>query len=207
MSLSGLFLIAFLTMHLAINLCMLWGPDVYNVACEFMGTNPFVKAMVPVLAGGFFIHIIYAFIINVKNSRARGSVSYASRSKSLSSNAADGWASRNMLVLGIIVLGALGLHLAHFWSKMQLQAFSGGVEIADPYALVVTVFQTPLYAACYLVWFVALWFHLNHGFWSAFQSVGVSNEKWLPWLRRASIAVSTVLCGGFALIVIWSWFL
>ncbi len=205
MSLSGLFLISFLTVHMAANLCVLWGEPVYTAVCDFMGTNPFVKTMVPVLAAGFVIHIVYAFILGVHNLRAsrHSMVRYQSGNRSRTAESVWGsWAARNMLVLGIIVLGLLAFHLSQFWAQMQWREFTGGTPM-NGYTLVTTQFARPGVAIAYLIWLTALWFHLNHGFWSAFQSIGLSTPKLLPWMRIASLAVSTVLCGGFATVVIY----
>ena len=124
MSVSGLFLILFLTLHVVANLTILWGPEVYQKVTDFMGTNPLIQVMVPVLALGFIVHIGYSFIITLRNLKASGDVSYKSGSKSPGLGF-DNWAARNMLVLGCIVLGFLVLHLSHFWTKMQWQQFTG----------------------------------------------------------------------------------
>ncbi len=196
MSVSGFFLMVFLCVHLVINLLTLFGQEAYNAACYFMDTNPIIKIMVPVLALGFFVHIIYAILLTYQNMRARGSERYAVTNK----GAASSWASRNMFVLGLIVLGFIGIHLINFWSKMQFAHFVGADPNHDPYTLVTDLFRDPLYVVIYIVWFVALWFHLTHGFWSAFQSIGVNNNKWLPRLQCVAKIYATVIAVGFAII-------
>ena len=121
MSLSGLFLVIFLLVHLAANLFFYGGPEAYDAMCAFMDTNPFIRVMVPVLALGFIIHIAWATVITLKNQTARP-VKYKVQDLSKSS----AWESRNMYVLGIIVLGILVWHLSDFWADMQLQHFIGG---------------------------------------------------------------------------------
>ncbi|GHT67447.1 fumarate reductase [Bacteroidia bacterium] len=198
MSISGLFLIVFLLVHLSINLSAIASAEAYNTACEFMNTNIFIQIMVPILALGFVVHIAMACWITLSNMLARP-VNYA-----VSSNTkASSWASRNMFVLGIIVLGFLAVHLSHFWAKMQLAHFLGQQEVASPYLLVKTTFETPLWAAVYLLWVVALWFHLCHGFWSAFQSIGANNSKWIPRLQCIAKIFATVIAIGFAVVVLW----
>lgn len=204
MSVTGLFLILFLTLHVVANLTILWGPEVYLKVTDFMGTNPLIQVMVPVLALGFIVHIGYSFIITLRNLKARGSVSYKSGSKSPGLGF-DNWAARNMLVLGCIVLGFLVLHLSHFWTKMQWQQFTGG-EPEDGYLLVTGYLGTPWIAVCYIVWFAALWLHINHGFWSAFQTLGLNNARIIPLLRKISFLYSTLLFAGFSLIVVWCMF-
>jgi len=204
MSVTGLFLILFLTLHVVANLTILWGQEVYLKVTDFMGTNPLIQIMVPVLALGFIIHIGYSFIITLRNLKSRGPVSYASGSKSPGMGF-DNWAARNMIILGCIVLGFLVLHLSHFWTKMQWQQFTGG-EPEDGYLLVTGYLGTPWIAVCYIIWFAALWLHINHGFWSAFHTLGLNNQRIIPILRRISYVYSTLLFAGFSIIVIWCMF-
>ncbi|MDR2801956.1 MAG: succinate dehydrogenase cytochrome b subunit [Prevotellaceae bacterium] len=196
MSISGFFLMVFLIVHLAANLVSLSGAENYNAVCHFMDTNVIIQIMVPVLALGFVVHIFYAGFLTITNWLARGAERYAVGNQGKASS----WASRNMFVLGAIVLGFLGLHLYHFWAKMQLQHFIGGTATENPYELVAGLFRDPVYAVLYLVWIGALWFHLTHGFWSAFQTIGVNNNKWLPRLQVLAKIYATLVALGFAVI-------
>lgn len=196
MSITGLFLIVFLVVHLIINLTALMGEAAYMAACGFM-ENPIILVMVPVLAAGFAVHIIYSIIITMANMKARP-VAYAVENKAEASS----WASRNMFVLGLIVLGFLCLHLSHFWAKMQLLHLMGG-EAQNPYVLVKELFGQPLYCAIYVVWIAALYFHISHGFWSAFQTLGANNSKWIPRLQCAAKVYAIVVALGFISIPIF----
>ncbi len=193
MSLSGLFLIVFLVLHAGINFLLLFGRDVYNEACHFMDTNPLIQIMVPVLAFGFLIHIIYAVYLTWNNWKARGTQAYAVSNKAETSS----WAARNMFVLGIIILGFLTLHLTHFWAKMQLAHYLTGEGHPDPYGLVAELFRRPFYSIIYITWICALWFHLTHGFWSAFQTVGINNNKWLCRWKIIGYVYATVIALTF----------
>jgi succinate dehydrogenase / fumarate reductase cytochrome b subunit len=193
MSLSGLFLMLFLVIHAGTNFLTLFGKDTYNAACNFMDTNPIIQVMVPVLALGFVIHIIYAIYLTYSNLKARGHQTYAVKNKAKASS----WAARNMFILGLIVLGFLALHLIHFWAKMQLQHFIGGHASNDPFGLVADLFRQPVYSSIYLVWIWALWFHLGHGFWSAFQTVGVNNTKWLSRWKIIATGYATIIALAF----------
>ncbi|MEG0518956.1 MAG: succinate dehydrogenase cytochrome b subunit, partial [Bacteroidales bacterium] len=153
--------------------------------------------MVPVLAAGFIIHIIYAFVLNLINYKARGTQRYAVTNKAKT----DDWASTNMLVLGIILLGVLAFHLTHFWAKMQLPEFMGEhAEIGS--VLLMETFSQLWVLILYIAWFVALWFHLNHGFWSAFQTLGLNNNVWFCRWKVIGIIVSTVLCLVFIAVAV-----
>ncbi|MCD7972469.1 MAG: succinate dehydrogenase cytochrome b subunit [Candidatus Azobacteroides sp.] len=197
MSISGLFLVVFLLVHMSINLVSVFSEELYNELCHFMGTNPIIQVMVPILAAGFVVHIIYAIILTLQNRKARGDSKYASSNKSDVT-----WASKNMFVLGIIVLGILGIHLAHFWAKMQLPEWTGG-EGELGYTLVSNLFRNPVHVILYLVWLAALWFHLTHGFWSAFQTIGFNNSIWYTRLRTIGNIYATVVCVGFAIVPVF----
>ncbi len=206
MSISGLFLIVFLLLHVSINLFSVidlftgsyGSPDgLFKAGCDFMSL-PIVTVMVPVLALGFFIHIFYGCYLTWTNLRSRGGYCrYAVSSKAKT----DSWASRNMIVLGIIILGFIAFHLTHFWADMQLKEFSGQ-EMSDPYALLDRTFGVWWVAILYLVWFGAIWFHLTHGFWSAFQTVGLNNNIWLKRLKVLSYIVATLFFLGFASVTV-----
>ena len=200
MSVSGLFLILFLLLHTTINFFAVvdafkgtWGAPAgegwYAGGCWFMAT-PVIDIMVPVLAAGFFVHIIYAGILTYGNMKARGPQSYAVTHKGKS----ESWASKNMLVLGIIVLGVIGFHMSHFWAEMQYVEWFKGEHVAPEsvYALMEITFGKWWMVAIYIVWFAALWFHLTHGFWSALQTIGWSNQIWEKRLECAGKALATL---------------
>lgn len=191
MSISGLFLILFLLIHVSINALSLISPEAFQAGCDFMAL-PFVTVMVPVLAAGFIIHIIYAFILTLGNLKARGNIRYAVANK----GAADSFAAKNMLVLGIIVLGILAFHLTHFWADMQLAEWTGK-HSADPNMLLAETFGNPVITVLYVIWFAALWFHLTHGFWSAFQTIGFNNMIWMKRLKVIAYIFATLIFCGF----------
>lgn len=196
MSITGLFLILFLLVHLIANSAYLMGEEAFDAVIKFMG-SPIVLVMVPVLAAGFFLHILYASTITLYNQKARGKERYAVSNKAET----DSWSSKNMYVLGITIVGVLAFHLTHFWAKMQLAEFTGG-DVQNVNELMHLTFGNIWILICYLIWFVALWFHLTHGFWSAFHTVGANNLKWINRLRYFSYIYATLICLGFATIAI-----
>ncbi|WP_290394943.1 succinate dehydrogenase cytochrome b subunit, partial [uncultured Muribaculum sp.] len=144
----------------------------------------------------FIIHIIYAVWLTLQNRKARGNDRYAVTAKPKSVE----WSSQNMLVLGIVVLAFLVVHLIQFWAKMQLQEIRG-VEGTLPPSMGTLFIQeafsmvyTPI---VYIIGFIALWFHMNHGFWSMFQSCGWDNDTWLPRLKKISCWWTTIVIALF----------
>ncbi|MBE6210357.1 MAG: succinate dehydrogenase/fumarate reductase cytochrome b subunit [Rikenellaceae bacterium] len=205
MAVSGCFLVLFLLFHMAMNLAALFSAEAYNKICEFLGANWYALVGTVVLAGGVVVHFAYALLLTWQNRKARGNVRYAVTVKE---EGVD-WASKNMLVIGFIVLCGLALHLVHFWSEMQLVEIMGGHENSlglaptNGAALIAFTFSKWYNALVYIVWLAAIWFHLTHGVWSMFQTAGWANDKWYPRLKCLSNLVSTLICGGFALVVVF----
>ncbi|MFT3737393.1 MAG: succinate dehydrogenase cytochrome b subunit [Breznakibacter sp.] len=211
MSLSGLFLVSFLLIHLTLNSFLLI-PDegnMFNAAAHFMATNPLIKVVEPVLAIGFLVHIVYAGLLTAQNRKARGSVRYASGNNTTHVS----WSSKNMWVLGLTVLAFLILHLAHFWVKMKITGDGlltekiieiGGVEtkVENAYALVNATFGELWIVIVYIIGSLGLSFHLSHGFWSAFQTIGFSNEIWRKRLSCLGSFLAWFIGIGFSVIAV-----
>lgn len=209
MSISGIFLILFLIFHLSMNVAAVFSGAAYDMICAFLGSNWYAVAGTLILAAGFLIHIVYAFVLTVQNRRARGNDRYAvnARPKGVE------WASQNMLVLGIVILVLLILHFSQFWYHMMFAELMGHHEVmlgdgtvASPQsgaAFINYYFKgNLLVTVLYLVWYVALWFHLTHGFWSAIQTLGWNNRIWMNRWITISNVLSTVICAAFAIITI-----
>ena len=201
MSLTGLFLILFITFHVLMNAVALVSMDAYEAICHFLGANWYALAGTAVIAAGVVLHIVYALWLTIQNRKARGNDRYAvnKRPKSVE------WASQNMLALGIFVLCFMALHLVQFWAKMQLpeiqERYLGdySVTVMGGQEAILAAFSCPWTLPIYLVGFAALWFHLTHGIWSAFQSVGTSNNVWLPRWKAISCWWATIVCALFAI--------
>ena len=205
MSISGLFLIVFLLLHMTINFFSVidtingtyGSPDgLFQAGCDFMAL-PIITIMVPVLALGFIVHIAYALILSYGNYKARGAERYAVANKTKTNS----WASKNMLVLGVVVLGIVAFHLNHFWAEMQLKEFQGH-HAENPYELLNLTFQHGWMVIIYVVWFAALGFHLTHGFWSAFQTIGLSNKIWEKRLYCLGKIVVGIIVLGFSVVAV-----
>lgn len=207
MSITGASLVLFLLFHASMNLVAIISEEGYNMICEFLGANWYALVATAGLAGLVVLHILYAFILTVQNYRARGSQRYA-----VSANQKDvSWASKNMLVLGVIVVLGIGLHLFNFWYKMQFaeilhMAGVADVDIANATNGVYWIketFANPIYVGFYLVWLAAIWFHLTHGVWSAMHSLGLNNGIWMKRVKCISNIVSTLVVLMFAVVVVY----
>lgn len=210
MSITGLFLVLFLLFHLSMNVAAAFSGEAYNMICALLGANWYAVAATLILAAGVVIHFVYALLLTLQNRKARGNDRYAinARPKGVE------WASQNMLVLGIIIVLFMVLHFSQFWYKMMFAELLGNhtvtlcdgtttVSPQDGAAFINYYFQgNILNTVLYLVWYVALWFHLTHGFWSSIQTIGWSNTIWMNrWICISKI-LATAICVIFAIITI-----
>ena len=103
--------------------------------------------------------------------------------------------SKNDNILHNVILGLIGFHLTHFWAKMQLpEMFGIGHFENNPYLLLTVTFGRWWVLALYLIWFVALWMHMVHGFWSMFQTVGWSGNTWIKRTKVIGVIVASLIC-------------
>ena len=212
MSVTGAALVLFLLFHMSMNLVAIISTDGYNAICEFLGANWYALVGTAGLAALVVVHFVYAFILTLQNRKARGSQRYAvsERPKNVT------WASQNMLVLGIIVILGIALHLFNFWAKMQLPEVLHMMgmhvdavtmeNVANGSYYIASTFSCPVYAALYVVWLAALWFHLTHGIWSAMQTLGANNNVWICRWKAISNVLATIIIIGFLVVVVAGYF-
>ena len=200
MAISGGGLVFFLLFHGAMNVVSIFSEDGYRWICEFLGANWYALVGTMGLAILMVFHLIYAFILSYQNYKARGRQRYAvnERPEGVS------WASKNMLAIGAFVLFGLAFHLYDFWSKMQLAEIKGGAPV-DGIDQIKFIFSSNYFSIMYILWLVAIWFHLSHGIASVMQSIGWNNHVWqnrIEWLGKFFAAVIVLMV---APVVIYYW--
>ncbi len=207
MSLTGLFVIVFLLVHLMGNLTMFKddGGATFNAYAHFMSTNPLIEVISYFLYFFFLLHIVVATWITLANQKKRP-VGY----KKLDASANSTWASRNMYILGLLIFAFLFIHLKDFWwvykvLHVDLPKDHLG-ENRDLYALVVAQFKTTFGLVTYLIGLVALFYHLTHGFESAFETLGWDHKKYTPFIRFLSWLYAIVVPLGFATMPVYFYF-
>ena len=202
MSVTGIALILFLTFHACMNVAALFSGKAYNTICELLGANWYAVAATLGLAALAAIHIVYAFILTAQNRRARGEERYAVTDKPEKVE----WASQNMLVLGIIILLGLLLHLFNFWYNMMFAELFSSIHFdaapADGFGKIVNTFSNPIYVVLYIIWIVALWFHLSHGFWSAMHTLGWNGKTWFCRWKMIGLVYTTLLMLAFLVVIL-----
>lgn len=201
MALTGLFLILFLVVHLIGNLQLLKNDngEAFNKYAEFMGHNPLIQT---VSIGNFFfifLHIVYALMLTLQNAKARPQAYAYSRPEKGSA-----WSSRNMGILGTIILIFLVVHLQNFWFQAKFgftpEATYGTQKVKDLYQITATAFSQLWLVALYLISMVGLAFHLSHGFQSAFQTLGLNHIKYNGLIKTLGLLFSILVPAAYAAI-------
>ncbi|MEM6395514.1 MAG: succinate dehydrogenase cytochrome b subunit [Bacteroidota bacterium] len=210
MSLTGLFLISFLIVHLIGNLQLLKGDggQVFNEYAYFMTHNPLIKTVSYGLYAGILLHAIQGLALYFKNRRARGSVGYAvKRTRAVGTSAS---ASKYMAQLGTVILAFIIVHMVQFWAQMKFTdnvavldypGYEEGVK--DLYTLVSVAFTQPFFVVFYVASMIFIGFHLWHGFQSAFQTLGLNHPKYTPFVKATGKIFSILIAAGFAVIPIY----
>lgn len=203
MALSGLFLITFLALHFFINLTSVFSEEVFNACSHFMGYNPLIQfVMQPILVAGVGFHFVMGIILEAQNNKARP-VAYAKYNGAANAS----WASRNMIVSGLVVLAFLGLHMYDFWVHEIVYKYVevNAIEQSRYYSELVAKFESPIRTGLYSIAFLLLSLHLWHGFSSAFQSVGFNN-KFSKGVQKFGYAFAIIIPFGFIFIALFHHF-
>jgi len=206
MSLTGLFLIQFLLIHLIGNLQLLAGDggQQFNVYAQFMTSNPIIKTVSIVLYGSILLHIIQGLAIWRQNSNARKSRYAVNKSPNTD------FASRNMAWLGIIIMVFLILHLWQFWFQMKFGILDsedyGDGPVKNLYYPVAYAFKQWWYVVAYVLAMGVIGLHLKHGFQSSFQTLGLNHKKYTPIIKTLGLIYSVLVPLGFAIIPIYFYF-
>lgn len=203
MSATGLFLCTFLIGHLVGNLQLLLPPDealvVFNEYARFMTTNPLIKILSYLTYFSILFHAIDGILLVIQNKKARP-VQYAYNKPSANSS----WASRNMGLLGAVVLFFIIVHMRSFWYEMHFGSIALDVNgNKDLYTITTAAFQELWYVVMYVLCMIAIAFHLSHGFASAFQSIGANHAKYTPVIKKVGAAFGILIPLAFAIIPVF----
>jgi succinate dehydrogenase / fumarate reductase cytochrome b subunit len=200
---TGLFLCFFLVIHLLGNLQLFLPEDQareqFNWYSKLLSGNMFIKIISWVLYLFLIGHAIYAIIVTIKNNTAsKQNYHYDKR------NFASAWNSRNMGILGTILLLFLIIHFKDFWYVYKftnLPVDAAGNK--DLYEIVVQSYSQLWYVIIYEVSFIALGFHLLHGFFSASRTMGLYHPKYVKVIKVFGWGYTLIITGGFMAIPLY----
>lgn len=199
MGFTGLFLILFLVVHVTINSMIFLndGGEGFNAVAHFMSHNIIVRILELGLFAGLILHIVQGLMLTSSNNSKRG-VRYAVSAASTNSP----WYSRSMGLLGSLILIFLVVHLANFWAPARVDLYLKGDPEVNQFADMKDVFSQWYFVVIYLAGVISLFWHLYHGFQSAFQTFGLRTGRYYPMLKWAGAAYSVIVCTLFALMPI-----
>jgi succinate dehydrogenase / fumarate reductase cytochrome b subunit len=209
MGFTGIFLITFLIVHAGINACIFADlpifnqnddGEMFNKAAHFMASTVLIRIMEVGLFAGIILHIVQGYLLELQNRKSR-SVSY---NQNLG-NKGSKWYSRSMGLLGTLILLFLILHLVHFWvparfthEGLEQDVVYKGESMHNMFALMKVTFKDLWVVVFYLLGCFSLFWHLMHGFLSAFRTLGVGNKKYIALLQTIGIGYSVLISLLFA---------
>lgn len=202
MALTGVSLILFLIVHAGINSCIFLNDEgaTFNEVAHFMSHNWIMRFLEIGLFTGFIIHIVQGLILWKQNSEARP-VGYHVNKAGMNSK----WYSRSMGLLGSLLLIFLVLHLRHFYVDSRVALYSGD-RPHDLYLEMKEIFSSGTVVIIYLAGLVALFWHLIHGFQSAWQTLGINHKRYTPILKSIGWGYAIIICVTFALMPLLFYF-
>lgn len=215
MSLSGLFLVSFLVVHVGLNACIfndlpIFDPTddgrMFNKAAHFMGSTVVIRILEIGLFLFFFLHIIQGYVLEFQN-RSKRKVGYAVKMGTQGSN----WYAKSMGLLGTLLLLFLIMHVSHFWIPSRVTqdldpVRYGDMEAHDLFGRMMLVFQNGWIVILYVLGCISLAWHLLHGFQSSFRTLGLSNHRYIRSIKALGVGFSILVPLLFALMPISMYF-
>lgn len=195
MALTGLFLIIFLIVHAGVNASVFLNDngETFNTIARFMSHNWILRFLEVGLFVGLILHMVQGLMLWAQNRAARP-VAYHTNKPQMNST----WYSRSMGILGTLLLLFLIMHISHFFVGTKV-ALYGGDQPHNLYEEMKLVFSEWYIVLLYMIGLIALFWHLLHGFQSAFQTFGLNHKKYSPIIKTAGAAYSVIICVLFAL--------
>jgi len=190
MAITGAILFLFVIAHMLGNLQVFEGPDKLNAYGRFLHDVPEILwAVRIVLLASVVLHIWSSVKLAARKLKARP-VRYSKKE-----NIASNYASRTMYWSGPIILAFVIYHLLHLTAGVVHPGFDF-IE-GDVYHNVVAGFQVWYVSAWYIFCMILLGFHMSHGVWSMFQSVGINHPRHTPLLKKAAATLAIVIVLGY----------
>ena len=206
LAITGLCLLGFIIVHLLGNLLMLVSPDAFNIyAHKLVSLGPMLYVAEAILLAIFLIHMVTAIAVTWGNWKARPGGYELSKDQGDPSRMT--LSSKTMIWTGLVLLVFLIVHLITFkYGPGVAEGYVSEIDgepVRDLHRLVVEWFNNGIYVAYYVISMGLLGFHLRHGFWSAFQSLGGFHPRLTPWIYTLGVVAGIVLAVGFLGLPLW----
>jgi succinate dehydrogenase / fumarate reductase cytochrome b subunit len=195
-AITGIILILFVIGHLLGNLQIFLGPEWINAYSQHLrDLGPLLWLIRLILLATVILHIYFTVLLAIENKRARPA-GYIDRNYVKAS-----WASRHMVVSGLVVLAFIIFHLLHFTARKFNPQFPllklDPLNRYDVYSMMVYGFQNVYVSIFYVIGLFLLTLHLTHGSSSFFQSLGLNDKKLTPRLAVGGRIFAWLLFIGY----------
>jgi succinate dehydrogenase / fumarate reductase, cytochrome b subunit len=200
---TGLLLFAYMVLHLAGNVIVFFGPEMFNEYSHILISNPLIVPVEIGLLLVFLLHIYKAVTMWLRNRAARPVAYYKKERAGHTSR--KSFASSTMIASGLFIMLFVVIHVKQFkFGSFYLAA--GSDSIRDLYRTEIEVFRQPFWVVVYAIATVLVGVHLRHGVASAFQSLGLDHPRYTRRLVAVGILTAIVIGGGLAAIPVWVYF-
>jgi succinate dehydrogenase / fumarate reductase cytochrome b subunit len=200
---TGLLLFVYMLLHLAGNLLILAGPDIFNEYSHKLISNPLIIPIEVGLLLVFLVHVYKAVRMFLANQAARP-VAYR-KHVSARHTSRKTFSSSTMIASGLFLFVFILVHVKQFKFGSYYQTVSDAA-VRDLYRTEIEVFQHPLWVLFYVIGTLVVGLHLRHGIASGFQSIGLDHPLYTRRLTTWGLVLAMVIGGGLALIPIWVYF-
>ena len=206
MGLTGLFLVTFLIVHAGVNACIFIndGGETFNAAAHFMSHNWVIRIMEIGLFAGLIAHIVQGLLLWKQNTAARPTKYVMS-----AANENSKWYSRSMGLLGTLLLFFLIIHISKFFWDTKVALYTAGGANEASHNLFLDMkeeFQKWWVVLIYSLGVISLFWHLLHGFQSAFQTLGINHKRYTPLIKTIGVGYTFIICLLFLLMPIAFYF-
>ena len=206
MGLTGLFLVTFLIVHAGVNACIFIndGGETFNAAAHFMSHNWVIRIMEIGLFAGLIAHIVQGLLLWKQNTAARPTKYIMS-----AANENSKWYSRSMGLLGTLLLFFLIIHISKFFWDTKVALYTAGGANDASHNLFLDMkeeFQKWWVVLIYSLGVISLFWHLLHGFQSAFQTLGINHKRYTPLIKTIGVGYTFIICLLFLLMPIAFYF-
>lgn len=193
MGVTGLIGIGYVIVHMTGNLLAFSGPEAINEYAHFLqSTGELLWLARIILLTAVILHIVAAVQLTLQNRAARP-VGYEKREPQVST-----FASRTMRWGGVLLLVFIVLHILHFTTGDWRPG--GSFSETDVFANIIVSFRLWWVTLFYVIAMIALGFHLYHGAWSSFRSLGVTQPSRDPFHRTVALGVAVLVWLGFTVL-------
>jgi succinate dehydrogenase / fumarate reductase cytochrome b subunit len=195
---TGILLFAYLILHIAGNLMVFLGPEIFNTYSHALISNPLVVPVEIGLVVVFLIHLLKAVGMTFQNQSARPAK--YTKKEWAGGESQKSIASSSMIVTGLAILIFVPIHV---WTFKYGTFYDLGNGVRDLYRLEAEHFSSPIAVTLYVVMMVLVGLHLWHGVPSSFQSLGLNGPRFTPLIRKAGKVSAVLIAGGFIVITLW----